>query len=63
MWEVNGKDWPRVDDGRIRKRPWLVAVLEAEDGRLATEATVELSTAKTCWAGRKRPVESSDGRC
>jgi hypothetical protein len=23
LWEVNGKDRPLVDDGTIRKRPWL----------------------------------------
>ncbi len=53
MGEVKGKDRPLVDDGTIRKRPWLVTVLEAEDGRLATEATVEPSATKRGSRGRK----------
>jgi hypothetical protein len=51
----------RVDGWRHdrKKKPRLVAVLEAEDGRLATEVTMEPSATKRGSRGRKTPA---DGR-
>jgi hypothetical protein len=58
LWQVHGKDRPhRQAAARSRKQPWLVAVLEANDGRLATGATMEPAATKRGSAGREMLVE------
>ena len=65
-WDLLGEgEWrgpaAQTGGGTIKKSPWMATVFGARDGRMAIGATVEQSTAKTCWAGRKRLVERSDG--
>jgi hypothetical protein len=61
-WDLLGRsEWEgpaaQTGGGTIRKSPWLVTVLEAKDGRLATEATREPSATERGSRGRKMLVD------
>ena len=43
----------RLLAARARKTPWLVTVSRANDGRSASEVTLEPSVSKRCIKGRK----------